>query len=501
MTIVPLKLYFNEQGRAKVEIALGARQEAARQARNREEARPGSASAAGCCAPRAKHGHRSAADPQLQTFRIRSCIKKEALEDDCMALPITLDHCVIHVSDWERSNAFYRDVLGAELVRRAAGMGLPVRRRAAQSARSGRHSRPKWRGLPVQPGNSDLCFEWNGPDRRRGRASRALRGPDRRRPDASASAPRGAGTSVYFRDPDGSLLEFISYSTAEDSAHERAQSRSRQSCLPSFRCRRTTARRAISPASKLPSVPLPATDGSHGRSVASLPAARWSTSIRAPACPGSRCPTAGMPFPARAAARRNPARFRDHFAELKRLGVAHCIGLSTQDTDYQREAVRAAAICRFRSCPIANLALTRALKLPTFTVAGMTLLKRMALGDRRRRDHQGVLSGVPAGQERRGGGRLAVRTVEVGAHLREDRAEHLRRQHAGVRVVARAVIAREQRASSPISSDAPWPNGAAAPAVAERGDGALVRDAAERHDGAQIRHLGDGRPQKARGRC
>ena len=30
--------------------------------------------------------------------------------------------------------------------------------------------------------------------------------------------------------------------------------------------------------------------------------------------------------------------FRDHFAELKALGVAHVFGLSTQDTDYQREA-------------------------------------------------------------------------------------------------------------------------------------------------------------------
>jgi len=27
-----------------------------------------------------------------------------------------LDHCLIAVSDWERSNAFYRDVVGAELV-------------------------------------------------------------------------------------------------------------------------------------------------------------------------------------------------------------------------------------------------------------------------------------------------------------------------------------------------------------------------------------------------
>jgi len=32
-----------------------------------------------------------------------------------MTLPVTLDHCVIHVSDWERSNAFYRDVLGLEV--------------------------------------------------------------------------------------------------------------------------------------------------------------------------------------------------------------------------------------------------------------------------------------------------------------------------------------------------------------------------------------------------
>jgi catechol 2,3-dioxygenase-like lactoylglutathione lyase family enzyme len=34
---------------------------------------------------------------------------------------VTLDHCVIAVSDWDRSNAFYRDVLGAEVVERGAG--------------------------------------------------------------------------------------------------------------------------------------------------------------------------------------------------------------------------------------------------------------------------------------------------------------------------------------------------------------------------------------------
>jgi len=35
-----------------------------------------------------------------------------------MTLPVKLDHCVVHVSDWERSNAFYRDVVGAEVVPR-----------------------------------------------------------------------------------------------------------------------------------------------------------------------------------------------------------------------------------------------------------------------------------------------------------------------------------------------------------------------------------------------
>src|SRR4029453_13661465 len=32
------------------------------------------------------------------------------------AIPVRLDHAVIAVSDWARSNSFYQDVLGAELV-------------------------------------------------------------------------------------------------------------------------------------------------------------------------------------------------------------------------------------------------------------------------------------------------------------------------------------------------------------------------------------------------
>ena len=69
--------------------------------------------------------------------------------------------------------------------------------------------------------------------------------------------------------------------------------------------------------------------------------------------------------------------FRDHFAELKRLGVAQLFGLSTQDTDYQREAVQRLHL-PFAILSDADLKLTRALDLPTFAVDGMTLIRRMA---------------------------------------------------------------------------------------------------------------------------
>jgi peroxiredoxin len=70
--------------------------------------------------------------------------------------------------------------------------------------------------------------------------------------------------------------------------------------------------------------------------------------------------------------------FRDHFAELKALGIAFVHGLSTQDTAYQREAAERLHL-PFAILSDANLKFTKALNLPTFSAAGMTLLKRMAL--------------------------------------------------------------------------------------------------------------------------
>jgi catechol 2,3-dioxygenase-like lactoylglutathione lyase family enzyme len=124
---------------------------------------------------------------------------------------IRLDHCVIAVSDWDVSNRFYRDVLGAELVEHGPGRvayrlgdtqlnvhgpGVDISSNVAR--------------LPVQPGNSDLCVVWRGPIEE-AVAHLGRHGVEVETGPVERLGARGLGTSVYFRDPDGSLLEFISY--------------------------------------------------------------------------------------------------------------------------------------------------------------------------------------------------------------------------------------------------------------------------------------------------
>ena len=126
-----------------------------------------------------------------------------------MVLPVRLDHCVIHVSDWEVSNAFYRDVVGAELVQ---SDGRTAYRFGAQQLNlhgPGLAPEPVAR-LPVQPGNSDLCFAWDGPIED-AVAHLAARGVAIELGPVPRAGAGGTGQSVYFRDPDGSLLEFIAY--------------------------------------------------------------------------------------------------------------------------------------------------------------------------------------------------------------------------------------------------------------------------------------------------
>jgi len=69
--------------------------------------------------------------------------------------------------------------------------------------------------------------------------------------------------------------------------------------------------------------------------------------------------------------------FRDHYAELKAMN-AGVIGLSTQTTEYQRE-VKDRLHLPFQLLSDSTLRLRSTLRLPTFTVAGMELYKRLTL--------------------------------------------------------------------------------------------------------------------------
>jgi peroxiredoxin len=69
--------------------------------------------------------------------------------------------------------------------------------------------------------------------------------------------------------------------------------------------------------------------------------------------------------------------FRDHHAELTQLGT-RVFGLSTQDSAYQAEAVERLHL-PFALLSDEHLALTTALRLPTFTAAGQQLLRRLTL--------------------------------------------------------------------------------------------------------------------------
>jgi peroxiredoxin len=69
--------------------------------------------------------------------------------------------------------------------------------------------------------------------------------------------------------------------------------------------------------------------------------------------------------------------FRDYHHEYRKMGV-RVFGLSTQDSDYQHEAVRRLHL-PFELLSDEDLELARALRLPTFDVDGMTLIKRLTL--------------------------------------------------------------------------------------------------------------------------
>ncbi len=128
---------------------------------------------------------------------------------------------------------------------------------------------------------------------------------------------------------------------------------------------------------KLPDLALPATTGA-AVNLAKLKGRTVVYIYPRTGVPGVDLPPGWNDIPGARGCTPQSCGFRDHFGELKRLGVAQLYGLSTQDTAYQQEAATRLHL-PFAILSDEKMALTRALKLPTFTTSGMTLLKRMAL--------------------------------------------------------------------------------------------------------------------------
>ena len=120
----------------------------------------------------------------------------------------SFDHCVIAVTSWEASNAFYRDVIGCEVIERDAGYVYRLGSQQLNVHGPGVTPDPVARD-PVRPGNSDLCFRWDGTIAEAVAQLAAQHVEVELGPVPRPASNGERGESVYFRDPDGNLLELL----------------------------------------------------------------------------------------------------------------------------------------------------------------------------------------------------------------------------------------------------------------------------------------------------
>lgn len=116
-----------------------------------------------------------------------------------------LDHLVITVADIEATCAFYERVMGMQVVTFGIGRkALVFGRQKINLHEHGKEFEPK--AITPMPGSADLCFITSTPisdviQHLMGEQVKIILGPVER------TGATGRLESVYFRDPDGNLIE------------------------------------------------------------------------------------------------------------------------------------------------------------------------------------------------------------------------------------------------------------------------------------------------------
>jgi len=139
-----------------------------------------------------------------------------------------LDHVALTVADVPRTLDFYRRVLGAEVLYedlwRAGRIPVVILQLGAARLSIHEAAKPaKPHARAPTPGSADVCFRWEGPladaAARLGAAGVAIEAGPVPRPAADGQP----GASLYFRDPDGNLLELLSTDESTGGARARGE--------------------------------------------------------------------------------------------------------------------------------------------------------------------------------------------------------------------------------------------------------------------------------------
>ncbi|MEZ5735426.1 MAG: VOC family protein [Novosphingobium sp.] len=124
-----------------------------------------------------------------------------------------IDHVAVTVSDLDATCRFYQKCLGAKVEESYEINGVVVVQRVALAgAILNIHQQGNGVELVARnplPGSADLCFRWEG-DLEKAKETLESRGVEIvEGPVDRVSADNNSASSIYFRDPDGNLIELL----------------------------------------------------------------------------------------------------------------------------------------------------------------------------------------------------------------------------------------------------------------------------------------------------